>query len=294
MNVLVTGANGFLGRSIVSAFQKEHYIETLSRKNSSYNFDLSKDIPVFKTKFDMVVHAAGKAHVIPKSEDEKEEFFNVNLLGTKNLLKSIEDNPPNTIVFISTVAVYGKELGENIEENSPLNGTTPYAKSKILAESEVLAFGEKYDVNILVLRPPLIIGKSPEGNLKSLMKAIKFGYYFRIGNGLARRSMVSSIDVSDLITRLYGKRGIYNLTDRRNPSFREIDSKISEWYGNRIKVMPEFLIKVLAKVGDFIPGFPINSYKYEKMTSSLTFSDDKAVKELNWDPRNALEFIGND
>ena len=291
MKVLVTGANGFLGRSIVSAFQKEHKIETLSRKDSTYNFDLTKGTPHFESQFDFVIHVAGKAHIIPKTEQEKKEFFDVNFEGTKNLIKSIKNKPPNTIVFISTVAVYGKELGENIDEATTLKGQSAYAKSKILAEMEVLAFGKKYGVNIVILRPPLVIGKSPEGNLISLMKAIKLGYYFRIGKGLARRSMVSANDIADLITRLYGKHGIYNLTDRRNPSFREIDSKISMLYGKQIKVMPDILIKFLAKLGDFIPGFPIDSYKYEKMTNSLTFSDDKAVKELNWKPRNALDFI---
>lgn len=291
MRVLITGANGFLGRSIISVFQKEHEIETLSRKNSTYNFDLSKGTPRFDSYFNFVIHVAGKAHVLPKNKKEEKKFFEVNLEGTKNLLQSLTDNLPNTFVYISTVAVYGKEFGENIDENTILNGGSAYAKSKILAEAEVLAFGEKYDVNIVILRLPLVIGKSPKGNLKSLMKAVKKGYYFRIGKGLARRSMVLAIDIADVITRLYGKHGIYNLTDRRNPRFRDIDSKISDGYGKKIKVMPDFLIKVLAKAGDFIPGSPINSYKYKKMTNSLTFSDDKAVKELNWSPRNSLDFI---
>lgn len=291
MKILVTGANGFLGKSIVSSLQANNLISTLSRKNATYNFDLSKGIPLFESYFDYVIHVAGKAHVIPKNKIEEKEFFDVNLEGTKNLLKSLDHKLPKTFVFISTVAVYGVETGEMINENADLNGTSVYAKSKILAEQEIINFGKKNDVNVLILRPPLVIGKSPEGNLKSLMKAIRMGYYFRIGNGEAKRSMVSAQDIAQIICSSYGKSGIYNLTDRIHPSFKDIDTRISEYYGKKIRVVPKSLIVFLAKIGDFIPGLPINSYKYKKMTNSLTFSDDKAVKELNWNPSSALDYI---
>lgn len=178
-----------------------------------------------------------------------------------------------------------------IDENSPLNGTTPYAKSKILAEAEVLKFGKEHNMKVVVLRPPLIVGKSPEGNLKLLIKAIKKGYYFRIGDGAAKRSIVAAKDIAELVTTLCGKQGVYNVTDRRHPSFKDIDTKISNYYDKKIKVMPKGLMKLAAKLGDVISVFPFNSNKYKKMTNSLTFSDEKAVKELNWIPDNALDNI---
>ena len=291
MNILVTGANGFLGRCVVEELRKDYLVASLSRKNSDYNYDLTKAVPTLGAYFDYVIHIAGKAHVVPKNESEEKEFFEVNVDGTINLLKSLEENPPKTFVFISTVAVYGKEFGEMIDENTPLNGETAYAKSKILAETEVIKFGRKYKTGVVILRLPLVIGKSPKGNLKLLIKAIKKGYYFRIGKGDAKRSMVAAKDITKLLATLYGKEGIYNITDRRHPSFKEIDTAISSFYGKKIKVLPEIFIKILAKIGDVIPLFPFNSYKYQKMTSSLTFLDDKAVKELNWSPQDAIKSI---
>jgi UDP-glucose 4-epimerase len=64
----------------------------------------------------MVVHCAGKAHVVPNTTLEKEEFYRVNLDGTENLLSTLENSLPNTLVFISSVAVY------RLDEESPCKG----------------------------------------------------------------------------------------------------------------------------------------------------------------------------
>ena len=293
MKILLTGASGFLGREIFHYLKSLSYdVTTIGRSEiNDVKCDLSRNIPFLSKNIDFIIHVAGKAHVVPKNQQEKKDFFDVNLEGTKNLLRGLENKSPKTFVFISTVAVYGIETGEMIDENSPLNGTTPYAKSKILAEAEVLKFGKEHNMKVVVLRPPLIIGKSPEGNLKLLIKAIKKGYYFRIGDGAAKRSIVAAKDIAELVTTLCGKQGVYNVTDRRHPSFKDIDTKISNYYDKKIKVMPKGLMKLAAKLGDVISVFPFNSNKYKKMTNSLTFSDEKAVKELNWIPDNALDNI---
>ena len=71
----------------------------------------------------------------PKTKAEKQAFFDVNLQGTKNLCAALERRGvPRAFIFISTVAVYGCEYGEEITEEYPLGGKTPYAMSKRLAE----------------------------------------------------------------------------------------------------------------------------------------------------------------
>lgn len=292
MKILLTGASGFLGSEINSYLTTQKF-EVLTLGSSPCNdiiCDLSKQVPELG-KIDVAIHVAGKAHLIPKTDSEIKKFNSVNVVGTENLLEGLKNNLPSTFIFISTVAVYGVETGLAIEESSPLNGNSPYAKSKILAEEKVLSFCKLNEVNAVVLRLPLVAGKSPKGNLGSIIQAIKKGYYFRVGNGNARRSMVAASDIAKLIPVLFNKNGIYNLTDRRHPSFKEIDSYIASYYGKSIKEMPVWLLAALAKVGDVIRFFPLNSLKFDKMTKSLTFSDDKAVRELNWNPDNAIKYI---
>jgi GlcNAc-P-P-Und epimerase len=140
--ILVSGSSGFLGSCIHEFFVNENY--EVIKAGRSLESDIKIDLSLNKLDnidVDYVIHVAGKAHVIPKTEEEKREFFNVNYIGTYNLLHGLGTAKLVSIIFISTVAVYGKEVGELIDEKSPLLGNTPYALSKIQAEELIVDFG---------------------------------------------------------------------------------------------------------------------------------------------------------
>ena len=211
MNILLTGANGFLGSYIKMAFADQN-LTTLGLSDCDLNYNLASGIPELKKSFNIVIHSAGKAHVIPRTTKEKEDFFATNVQGTRNLLNALEQTKklPKTFVFISTVSVYGVENAANFNETTPLHGETPYASSKIKAEKLLTDWGKQYQVNILILRLSLLVGENPPGTLGNMMKAIRKGYYFRIGAGSARRSMILASDVAQLISKSHNKSGIYN------------------------------------------------------------------------------------
>jgi nucleoside-diphosphate-sugar epimerase len=215
----------------------------------------------------------------------------VNVSGTKHLLKGLEAEPPKTFVFISSVAVYGKDEGLNITEKHALTGTTPYAQSKIEAEAIVQAWGKMHSVSIVILRLPLISGANPPGNLAAMAKAISAGYYVRIGKGKARKSMVAAADVTTLLPSLLGKTGVYNLCDGLNPTLMEIEDHLAKQVNKSIKSLPYWTLKLAAKIGDMLSFFPLNTVRLAKLTSSLTFSDELARKELNWNPKPALNAL---
>ena len=290
MSTLLTGANGFLGRNIIRAFDEKRPI-TLGLTGCDINIDLSLNVPEFKSSFEKVIHAAGLAHNLPSTDEAASRFFSVNATGTANLLKGLEKPRPlpRIIIFISTVAVYGLEEGENIDESAPLNGSTPYALSKIEAENLVSKWGRENGVSTLILRLPLIAGANPPGNLGAMIKAIRNGYYFRIGDGTARRSMVLAEDVAKLVAAYTGSSGTYNLTDGYNPEVRELDKAIASAVGRKIRVLPDSIVRTAALMGDLLPFLPINSLKYKKLTSSLTFSDAKARREIGWQSKSVIE-----
>ncbi len=252
--------------------------------------DLSTMIPQLES-VNLIIHAAGKAHSIPANDQEAAEFWKVNLEGTKNLLSGIEKSGflPEKFVFISTVAVYGLETGESISEEFPLKGETPYARSKIAAEQVVTDWCTKRGVKYVILRLPLVAGPDAPGNLGQIRKAIASGYYVRIKGNKARKSVVLAEDIARLLPDLSGKQGIFNLTDGVHPFFSEIEDALSREAGKAIRFsMPLFMLRWAARVGDWFPFFPVNSLKLKKMTSSLTFSDEKARRELGWSPRAAF------
>ncbi|NMC00458.1 MAG: NAD-dependent epimerase/dehydratase family protein [Thermoanaerobaculaceae bacterium] len=289
MKVLITGHSGFVGKILYNACKINHYTIGLDRISFQSNIlcDLSKDIPQFPVLPDLVIHAAGKAHSIPRTIKDEDEFFKVNYQGTVNLLKGLSALPrlPGQFVFISTVAVYGLEEGEMIDENYPLNGTSAYARSKILAEEAVLQWGKQNNVPVAVLRLPLIAGPDAPGNLGSMIRAINKGYYFRFGSSSARRSMVLASDLARFIPSLHSAKGIYHLTDGVHPSYRELEEYIASHYGKRIRTLPEGILKASAKAGDLFPWLPVNSSRLKKLSYTLTFSDEKARRELGWNPR---------
>ena len=293
MNLLFTGAYGFLGYNVLPLLKKKYSVETIGlTSQDDYIVNLAAEIPKLAGKYDVILHVAGKAHSLPKTEAEKRLFFDVNLQGTKNLCTALEQSGiPKSFIFISTVAVYGCDSGENITEEYPLNGTTPYALSKIKAEKYLEEWCAMHNVKLSILRPSLIAGPNPPGNLGAMIHGIKSGKYLSIAGGKAQKSVLMVQDIANLVPLLIEKGGIYNVCDSYQPSFRELEMVICKQLNKKRPIsIPYWLAKSMAVIGDCLgEKAPINSLKLRKITSSLTFSNEKAVRELKWKPMNVLE-----
>ena len=291
--MLFTGASGFLGYNIRPILEKNYDVHTIGlTDDDDIKFNLAKEVPPINTHYDVVLHAAGKAHMVPKTEAEKQVFYDVNYQGTVNLCKALENTGiPKALIFISSVAVYGCEFGDNIDEFHPLNGDSPYAKSKIMAEEYLTKWCLDHHVRLSILRPSLLAGKNAPGNLGAMVKGIKKGYYMNIAGGKVVKSILMAEDIARLVPLLEEKGGVYNVCDTRQPSFGEISISVAKQLGKGKPLdIPYWLAWCLAKVGDLLGNkAPINSYKLEKMTKSLTFSNEKARKELGWEPMDVLE-----
>ncbi len=293
MNLLFTGASGFLGINILELLRQRYLITTVGLTAiDNIQCNIAEEIPELSEKYDIVLHAAGKAHSVPKTEAESKVFFDVNLQGTKQLCAALENTGlPKSFIFISTVAVYGIETGENITEDYPLNGTGPYALSKIQAEQFLKEWCGINNVTLTILRPSLIAGPNPPGNLGAMIKGISTGKYLSIGGGKARKSVLMVQDIANLIPLVADKGGVYNVCDSHHPSFRELEELICKQLNKSSVIsVPFYIAKLLAIVGDLLGKYaPINSDKLSKITKSLTFSNEKAKKELAWESIDVIK-----
>lgn len=291
--LLFTGGTGFLGKNIMPLLTKMYEVVTCGiAPDDTIKANLAKEAPKFDQHFDIVLHACGKAHVVPKTEAEKQAFFDVNYQGTVNLCSALEKvGVPKALVFISTVAVYGCEYGNLITEEHPLNGGSPYAKSKIMAEKYLTEWGKKHNVVLGILRPSLLAGKNAPGNLGAMVNGVRKGFYMNIAGGSVVKSILMAEDIARILPFLIEKGGIYNVCDTRQPSFGELSISVAEQLGKRKPMsIPYWMAWCMAKVGDLLGSkAPINSYKLKKMTKSLTFSNEKARRELGWEPMDVLE-----
>lgn len=291
--LLFTGGTGFLGKNVMPLLKEQYEATTCGiTSDDMIKANLAKEVPVLDKHYDVVLHACGKAHVVPKTEAEKQAFFDVNYQGTVNLCSALEKvGVPKSLVFISTVAVYGCEYGDLITEEHPLNGDTPYAKSKIMAEEYLTEWCKKNDVVLGILRPSLLAGKNAPGNLGSMVNGVRKGFYMNIAGGKVVKSILMAEDIARIMPALIKKGGVYNVCDTRQPSFGELSVSVAKQLGKHKPIsIPYWMAWCMAKVGDLLGSkAPINSYKLEKMTKSLTFSNEKARRELGWEPLDVLE-----
>ncbi len=282
--VLLTGYSGFLSKKILSKLGNEVF--TLGRSiNADIICDLSEQIPHIDVFASRVIHAAGLAHKVPKSDAEKQKFYDVNVKGTQNLLEGLKRSgkKPKQFLFISSISVYGEGMGEypypQRDEAEKLE-LSAYGWSKWEAENVVREWCEKEGVNALIWRLPLIVGENAPGNLGAMEKAIKRGYYFRIGNSYQRfRYYVDIQELCERVSELNGSEsGTFNIITGQK-SYGQFEDELAAKYNKKIKSLPMWMVKCAAKVGDFIPGFPLNTYRLKKLESSLTFPNTAASKE---------------
>lgn len=292
-SLLFTGATGFLGSNVLPLLRENYEVETLALDlTADYNINLVTDQIVLTKRYDIVLHAAGKAHVVPKTEEEIKLFYDINYEGTKKLCSALEKiGLPKSFIFMSTVAVYGCDIGEEITEEHSLDGETPYAKSKIMAEQFLIEWCAKNNVVLTILRPSLIAGKNPPGNLGAMIRGISSGKYLSIAGGISRKSVMMACDLANVIPLCEDKGGIFNICDDTYPSFHELEILISNQLEKKRPPLniPYWVANILAHIGNMMGNkAPINSLRLEKIVKSLTFSNEKIKRELGFIPTDVL------
>lgn len=291
--LLFTGGTGFLGNNVKPILDKIYEVTTIGiTEIDNIKANLVTGVPDLQEHYDVVLHAAGKAHIYPKTKAEIKAFYDVNYEGTVNLCKALEKvGVPKSLIFISTLDVYGLAVGEGIDETYPKNPTTHYAISKLQSEEYLIKWAEEKEVILGILRPSLMVGPNPPGNLKAMINGIKKGYYVNIAGGHTRKSLMMIHDIANLVPKIENVGGIYNVCDNHHPSYSELSECISKQLGKKHMPLsiPYWVAWCMAKVGDFVGVLPIDSHRLEQLTKSNTYSNEKAKKFLNWEPLDVIE-----
>jgi len=157
------------------------------------------------------VHCAALVH--QKVEYPYEKYYEINVEYPVKLAKLAKKNGVKQFVFISTIAVYGQDK-EILDENSTCNPITPYGKSKLEAEKELLELNSE-DFMISIIRPPIFYGKDAPGNIDSLVKLVKKVPTVPLGGIENKRSFISIQNLCHLINEVLVQRksGIFLACD---------------------------------------------------------------------------------
>lgn len=154
--ILVTGADGFLGK-YVSSMLRDHGIDHAPSAKSNLDILNKKDVVSKIKNFDVIIHLAG--NIRTSATDSAENHFNINSLGTLNVLEACRINKVPRIILASSAEVYGNpsRLGR-INELDIAAPVDFYGQSKLLAECFCRGYSEKFGINFTVLRFTYLYG----------------------------------------------------------------------------------------------------------------------------------------
>ncbi|MFY9090194.1 NAD-dependent epimerase/dehydratase family protein [Arcobacter aquimarinus] len=228
--ILITGSNGYLGSSFINQHKDKHEFEKfslLNQKLEDINFD----------NIDIVLHCAALVH--QKVEHSYEKYHDINVEYPVKLAKLAKQNGVKQFVFISTIAVYGEEE-EKLDENNICNPVTPYGRSKLETEKELLKFSDDSFI-VSIIRPPMVYGKNAPGNIDSLVKLVKKSPIIPLGSIENRRSFISIQNLCYVINEviIQQKAGIFLVSDDEPLSTSRLIELIAKNLDKKI-----YLIKV--------------------------------------------------
>ena len=189
---------------------------------------------------DVVIHAAGLAHVFHNAEAQASRFMAVNEIGTKNVAEASVQAGVRHLVLVSTVAVYGGSRPD-YDENVPCYPKGPYAESKWRAEERAREIAQIGGMQLTILRLATLYGEGDPGNVARLIRSIEAGHFVWVGNGLNRKSLLHRDDAARAclaaLNRSDDTLRIYNVA--ATPcTMRQVVEEIADALGRRIRRLP--------------------------------------------------------
>ncbi|MDG1164693.1 MAG: NAD-dependent epimerase/dehydratase family protein, partial [Porticoccaceae bacterium] len=210
--VLVTGANGFLGRSVCEHLLLKGYDIVGAVRDSSRSVARIENVLVGEIDratnwsealkgCDVVVHLAARAHLVREtSNDPCRDFKEVNTLGSLNLAKQAITSGISRFVFVSSIGVNGAiTKGSPFCVESAVEPHSPYAVSKLEAEVGLMQLVRNSSMELVIIRPPAIYGQNAPGNFGLIEKAVRWRVPLPFGSLNNKRSLIHLINLSDFI-----------------------------------------------------------------------------------------------
>jgi nucleoside-diphosphate-sugar epimerase len=172
MNIMITGACGFLGRNLTKHFEAQGHDLILidlptdldndlrKSKHEVHFIDVTDDISLlskFMEGVDIVIHAANKARIEP-SWQNYHEYYRVNIAGSQQVFELAQHNRVKKFIYVSSSSVYGNNGCAKQKETDPLCPTNPYAVSKMGAESALKVQSLKSNTELVIVRPFTMYG----------------------------------------------------------------------------------------------------------------------------------------
>lgn len=257
--ILITGANSYIGTSfekyIKENFSDDYLVDTIDMIDGTWK---EKSF----CGYDVVFHVAGIVHKKETCENAH-LYYEVNRDLTFNVAKKAKDDGVGQFIFLSSMSVYGKDIGV-ITKNTVPNPKTHYGRSKLQAEEMISKLSDD-KFRICILRPPMIYGDGCKGNYQIIVKIVKkLPFFPRVKN---QRSL---INIDNLVS--FVKMSIdLNLGGVFFPQNREYVATINLAKEIAVKLNKRIYFSFLLGIAVWI--LKIFSKKLKKAFGSLIYQD---------------------
>ena len=307
MNILITGAHGFVGSNLVIALkghhslygldivapEKEGVVKTFAWKDIETTSFPMQQLP----KFDAIIHLAGKAHDT-KNQSASQVYFAINTGLTQKIFDFFLESSAKKFIFFSSVKAAADSVVEDmLTEDVIPTPVGPYGESKIAAEEYILSklrseHGElkvamQRDKRVYILRPCMIHGPGNKGNLNLLYNVVKKGIPWPLGDFENKRSFTSIDNLCYVVEGLLTKdvaSGIYHMGDDEALSTNELIALMCEAMGKEPHIwkMNRKMMEGCAGLGTLL-HLPLNTERLRKLTENYVVSNEKIKLALGID-----------
>ncbi|MAP80973.1 MAG: nucleoside-diphosphate-sugar epimerase [Aequorivita sp.] len=278
MNIIITGASGFVGKNLSNyLIYKEYQVQKLSLRDSDWKDSINLNA-------DAIIHLAGIAHDTSNTSEES-LYFQINRDLTISVFKEFLKSDINDFFFFSSVKAAADSVDNVLDESIVPQPKTAYGKSKNEAEEYLLEQHLPPGKRIFIIRPTMIHGPGNKGNLNLLYNLVRKEIPWPLASFDNRRSFLSINNLSFLILKMLTQpqieSGIYNFADDETISTNKLISIIALSKGKKPKLwqIPAGLINNVAKIGNLLP-LPLNSERLKKLTESYVVSNQKIKTAL--------------
>ncbi len=296
MQILLTGANGFVGKALLESFCREGHQVVAAARQPIASVEGARYLAIHDINdahawrraahgIDAVVHTAARVPIMRGSGDDLALYRQVNVSGTLTVARAAAAAGVKRFVFISSIKVNGEGTppGRPFRADDTPGPTDAYGESKWEAEQALTKLASATGMEVVIVRPPLIYGPGVKGSFSTLAKLVEAGIPLPLGAVKNKRSFVGIDNLVSLITRCIehpaAANRVFLATDGEDLSTAELLRRLAVACGR-----PCRLISVptgLLHVGATLVGKKAFA---QRLLGSLQADITKTCVLLDWDP----------
>ena len=296
--VLITGANGFVGRYLMHHLVSEGLLVSCAMRTDTMlddKIDRKILIPSISDQTDwtealsgreVVIHLAARVHVMNDSaSDPLAEFRKVNVEGTLNLARQAAKAGVKRFIFISSVKVNGEytKMEKPFTELDSPGPKDAYGVSKLEAEQGLMKIAENTGMEVVIIRPPLVYGSGVKANFASMMRAVKRGIPLPLGDIYNKRSFVYVGNLVSMIVRCIdhpaAANQVFLVSDGHDLSTTELLRDCATALGVKARLLP-----VPQKFIEVCANLLGKRAVAQRLCGNLQVDISKARTALGWTP----------